>query len=127
MRLFSLPGRGAEPALRRAVLRHALLTTAVAGLLAVVTIAIVWLASEYDGHRTAQLTSTKVAGALVVDLTTMDFSGSEPVDREALLARVTPYLDAALVLRVKVWRVEPDGARIVFSDEQRLEGELHDF
>ncbi len=127
MNASAIAGLWARPVLRRAVLRHVLITATIAVALSTVLIAGIWAVWQSEGHRTARQISTQVAGALIVDLSATDFSDRAVLDRTALGADVAPYLESGLVHRIKVWRVEGDRARVVFSDEPRIEDDVRSF
>ncbi|WP_214401069.1 sensor histidine kinase [Pseudonocardia lacus] len=85
------------------------------------------LIGEAEGERTAHRVSTQVAAAVLVRLAEYDFTGFGPADRAELATDLAPFVDSGMVFRIKVWSVEGDRVRIVFSDEQRIESQLRPF
>ncbi|MEJ2864743.1 sensor histidine kinase [Actinomycetospora flava] len=110
--------------LRRAVLRHAVVTVVVL-LVALVSIASgVALFARQDAHRTAENTARQVGTAVGDAVSRHDLSA--PVDdatRRDVDAAVEPFLAGGMMSRVKIWSPRDGVARIVYSDERRVEGE----
>ncbi|WP_232664510.1 sensor histidine kinase [Pseudonocardia sp. TRM90224] len=119
-----MPTRSLQHAVQRSVRRHILLTLLVALGLSVVMVAGVWVVADSEGHRSARHVSSQVGSALIVSLESSDYRRIDPALRADLMDDVTPFIRSDLVHRVKVWSVEGDRARIAFSDEPRLEGEV---
>ncbi|MDD7939475.1 ATP-binding protein [Actinomycetospora lutea] len=117
-----MPAEGRE--LRRALLRHGVVTVVVV-LVAVVSITSgVALFARQDAHRTAENTARQVGRAVGVAVSRHDLSA--PVDedtRRELDAAVGPFLAGGMMSRVKIWSPRDGVARIVYSDEPRVEGE----
>ncbi|UWP79682.1 sensor histidine kinase [Dactylosporangium fulvum] len=110
------------PTLRRALLCHVLL----AGLVTVVTAAgaatTAWRTSNQQAARTALQVSAAIADAAITSLAAHDFGAPGGYDRADVLDRLQPFLRSGTVYRVKLWIVEGDRARILVSDEARIEG-----
>lgn len=106
---------------RTTVLRLAAVSLLAALLLTTLVTVGVWRIGEAEGERTAQRVSAQVAAAVLVPLAERDFTDPERWDRAALLADIAPFLDSGMVDRIKVWSVRGDEARVVFSDEPRVE------
>lgn len=110
--------------LRRALLRHAVITVVVV-LVAVVSIASgVALFARQDAHRGAENTARQVGRAVGDAVSRHDLSA--PVDeatRAEIDAAVEPFLAGGMLSRVKIWSPREGVARIVYSDERRVEGE----
>ncbi|MCO1654578.1 sensor histidine kinase [Pseudonocardia humida] len=112
----------------RTTLRRLAAVTVLAALLLGGLVALgVRLIGEAEGERTAQRVSTQVAAAVLVRLAEHDFTDVTPADRAALVADLAPFVDSGMVFRIKVWRVEGDRVRVVFSDEERIESALRPF
>lgn len=116
-----------RPSVRRALVRHALLTGAVAVVLCGVMVAGIWMIAQNEAVRIAQQVSTQVAGTMTVSLSARDYRQSQPARHNEMVRELAPFLQSGMVARVKVWRVEGGSARIVFSDEARYEGEVRTF
>lgn len=114
-----MSGRGP---LTRTLAGHALVTAAAVLLVCVAVAAGVWWLAHDEAERRAEEVSRRVASAVVVGLSYRDLAAAGPADRARLLADVEPFRAVGLVTRVKVWRVEGTSARVVFSDEPRVEG-----
>ncbi|MFC4950577.1 sensor histidine kinase [Pseudonocardia sp. GCM10023141] len=116
-----------HPAVRRALLRHGLLTGAVAVVLSGVLLAGAWMIAQSEALRTAQRVSTQVAGAMTVSLSKRDYRQPQPGRHEEMVRDLAPFLGSGMVYRVKVWLADGAQARIVFSDEPRNEGDVRTF
>jgi signal transduction histidine kinase len=110
-------------ALRRLAALTALAAVLLCGLVALG----VRLIGEAEGERTAHRVSTQVAAAVLVRLAEYDLTGFAPDDRARLAGDLAPFVESGMVFRIKVWKVEGDRVRIVFSDEQRLESQVRPF
>lgn len=117
---MALPVPG--PLLRRTLVRHVLLTVLVAVVLSALTALGVWRYAQDDARRTAEKVARQIASAVLVPLSQRDFGQPGGVARDELLADLAPFLGSGMLERVKVFTVEGGVARIVFSDEQRIEG-----
>ncbi|MBP2367943.1 sensor histidine kinase [Pseudonocardia parietis] len=107
---------------RRALLRHGLVTLAAVLLVCGLVSGGVWWLAHAEAERRAEEVSRRVASAVVVPLTERDLLAATPRDRERLLDDLEPFRTVGMVSRVKVWLVEDTSARVVFSDEPRIEG-----
>ena len=110
------------PLLRRTLGRHILLTALVAVVLSGLTAVGVWRYAEDDARRTAEKVARQIASAILVPMSQRDFGQAVGADRDEILADLSPFLRSGMIDRVKVFTVEAGVARIVFSDEQRIEG-----
>lgn len=112
----------------RAVRRHILLTVLVAVTVVVLTAISEVLAVQREMDQRAQSMSEAIVGGVSGALADLDLSeGEQPVDTEAI-GRILSSVDVAdLVVRVKVWRVEGEQVRVVYSDEPRIVGETRPF
>ncbi|MCU1626717.1 MAG: hypothetical protein JWP64_1666 [Pseudonocardia sp.] len=114
--------RVAGPLLRRTLVRHVLLTAVVAVVVSGLLGVGVWRFAEDDAHRTAERVARQLASAVLVPLSERDYERPGGFSRDELVADLAPFLGSGMVERVKVFTVSGDVARIVFSDEQRVEG-----
>ncbi|MEN3300570.1 ATP-binding protein [Pseudonocardia sp.] len=112
----------AGPLLRRTLVRHVLLTAVVAVVVSGLLGVGVWRFAEDDAHRTAEKVARQLASAVLVPLSERDYERPGGFSRDELVADLAPFLGSGMVERVKVFSVSGDVARIVFSDEQRVEG-----
>lgn len=109
--------------------RRHLLITAMAMLVVAATVVVgeVIIARAATERRLHQ-TTERVMHAMADVLTGSDFSaGPGAIDRDAVLADLKGFYAADFLHRIKVWRVEGENVRVVFSDEARLEGETRPF
>lgn len=108
----------------RSTLWQLLLLCAALSLVACAALAIgVDRAAETDARRGAEQASEQLATAVLPVLAGHDYADADAGRRQALLDRLSPYLGPGIIYRIKVWSVEAETAEIVFSDEQRIEGE----
>ncbi|MEJ8281648.1 sensor histidine kinase [Pseudonocardia spirodelae] len=112
------PGR----LLTRTLLRHAAGTAAGVVLVCALVAAGVWWLAHEEAERRAEEVSRRVAAAVVVGLSHRDLAAAGPRERARVLDDVEPFRATGMVGRVKVWLVRDDRARVVFSDEPRVEG-----
>ncbi|GAA1854828.1 hypothetical protein GCM10009836_38600 [Pseudonocardia ailaonensis] len=110
------------PLVRRTLVRHLLLTALVAVVLSGITAAGVWRYAEGDARRSAERVARQIASALLMPMAQRDFGSPGGVARDALLADLAPFLGSGMIERVKVFTVAGGTARVVFSDERRIEG-----
>jgi len=108
--------------LRRSLLRHLLITLLVAVVLSGITALGVWRFAEDDSRRTAEKVAREIATAVLVPLSQRHLGQPGGFVRDDLLADLAPFLSSGMIERVKVFTVDGETARIVFSDEQRIEG-----
>lgn len=116
-----------RPSVRRALVRHGMLTGLVALVLSAVMFVGVWMIAQNESLRTAQQVATQVAGAMTVSLSARDHGQPQPGRREEMVRELAPFLSSGMVRRVKVWIADGRQARIVFSDEPRIEGDVRMF
>lgn len=116
---------------RRAVVRHALLSTVVAGVVGGLLVVGALIAAREDARHNAERIARQVSAAVVVPLSRHDFTGParEPAApaRDGIGADLAPFLASGMVGRVKIWTLRDGRASIVYSDEPRLEGERPGF
>lgn len=112
---------------RRALVRHAMLTGLVALVLSVVMFAGVWTIARNESLRTAQQVATQVADAMTVSLSARDYGQPLSGRHDEMVRELAPFLRSGMVHRVKVWIAEGLRARVVFSDEPRNEGDVRTF
>lgn len=108
--------------LGRTLLRHGLLTVTALLVLCGLVAGGVWWLAHAEAERRAEQVSRRVAAAVVVPLAERDLGAAGARDRARLLDDLEPFRTVGMVSRVKVWLVERDSARVVFSDEPRIEG-----
>ena len=114
-------------AVRRALVRHAVLTAVVTVVLSGITVGGLWLFADGEAHRTARDVSGRVATAVVVSLAAHHYDPVDPPSRDDVLAGLAPFIDSGMLARVKIWRVVGDQVQVVVSDEPRIEGERRRF
>ncbi|MDD7921233.1 sensor histidine kinase [Actinomycetospora callitridis] len=109
---------------RRALLRHAAVT-AVVVLVAVVSITSgVAVFARQDVYREAEDAARQVVGAVGGAVSRHDLSFPvDPATRRELDVALGPFLASGITSRVKIWSAHGPTARIVYSDEPRVEGE----
>lgn len=118
---------GTAGLVRRTLARHVLATLGVSALVcALVAVGVWWLAHD-EAERRAEQVSRRVARAVVVSLADRDLVAAGPAARARLLGDLEPFRTVGMVSRVKIWLVEGDSARVVFSDEPRVEGLIRRF
>lgn len=111
--------------LRRALVRHAVISLVVV-LVAVVAIAagIAWFARQ-DAYRTAEHTARQIGASVGDAVSRHDVSVLvDPATRADLDTALAPFIESGIVSRVKIWEPRNGEARIVYSDEPRIEGEV---
>lgn len=117
-----------DPVVRaRTVLRRHLVATAalVVGIMLSMLLA-EWYLTRRAADRMAEQVSTRVARTVSELVTGADFS-DETQSHAALDERIRTFLEAGVIARIKVWMVEGDQVRVVFSDDPRTEGTVRDF
>lgn len=110
------------PSLRRLLVGHLALAVAVAAVVSILAVAGIWISARHEARRTAERVWTEVAAGVVARLDDHDFADPAGYDRGDLLAGLAPYLDSGSVYRVKLWLWDGQTARVVLSDEPRIEG-----
>jgi len=131
-------GRATTPRRRngwiaRAVRRHLLLTAAVTAVVIGAVVLVEIRIADEEADRLTEITATRVAD-ISEALAAVDFgqvTGSRDEGAAATATAVDetlrPLVSLGVIARVKIWRVEPDGVRVVFSDEERVVGESRAF
>lgn len=114
----------APMSLRRLLVRHTAFTIVALAVVSVLVLAGVWLTARNEAERTAERVSADLAEAVVHQLDDEDFGSGGGYARDELLYDLAPFLESGAVYRVKIWLMEGDLARIVLSDEPRIEGQL---
>lgn len=114
-------------AVRRALVRHVVLTAVVTAALSGITVGGLWLFANGEAHRTARDVSGRVATAVVVALAAHHYDPVDPTSRDEVLAGLDPFIDSGMLARVKIWRVVGDQVQVVVSDEPRIQGERRRF
>lgn len=105
----------------RLIRRHVLTAVAVTiGLLCALT-AVEWRLAGAEADRITREAATRVAERVTAVLGAADLADAP--DADALDARLEGFFAAGVVTRVKVWRIDGDVARVVYSDERRLVGD----
>lgn len=118
-----------SPAATARVLRRHLLSTIAVTVLAIGLVSLgEAVVAEAEAERRARRTATGI-GAVVSDvLARTDFgAGTRSVDRPEVDEALRPLFTTGAVARVKVWRVEGDLVRVVYSDERRVVGDVRPF
>ncbi|AEA28726.1 histidine kinase [Pseudonocardia dioxanivorans CB1190] len=116
-----------RPVVRRALVRHAVLTAVVAAVLSAITVGGLWLFANGEAHRTARDVAGRVATAVGVALSAHHYDPVHPTSRDEILRGLAPFVDSGMLARVKIWRVVGDQVQVVVSDEPRIEGERRRF
>lgn len=116
---------------RRAILRHALLSTVVAGVVGGLLVVGALIAARQDARHNAERVARQVSAAVVVPLFRHDFTNParEPgaPARRGIGEDLAPFLTSGMVHRVKIWTLRDGRASIAYSDEPLLEGERPGF
>lgn len=111
----------------RSVLRRHLTATGalVVGIMLSMLLA-EWALTRRAADRMAEQVSTRVARTVSELVTSADF-GDEAQSHLALDERIRSFLDVGVIVRIKVWMVEGDQVRVVYSDDPRTEGMVRAF
>lgn len=111
----------------RSVLRRHLVATGalVVGIMLSMLLA-EWALTRRAADRMAEQVSVRVARTVSELLTGTDFRDGTNSHRE-LDQRIRSFLDVGVIVRIKVWLVEGDRVRVVFSDDPRTEGTVRAF
>ena len=111
----------------RSVLRRHLVATSalVVGIMLSMLVA-EWALTRRAADRMAEQVSTRVARTVSELVTGADF-GDEGQSHTALDERIRSFLEAGTIVRIKVWMVEGDQVRVVYSDDPRTEGTVRAF
>lgn len=103
-------------------------TTTIVLLLVLSTVVVTdWRLTQLEANRVAESVARHVADSVSDTLSAADFGGTDDIDRDQLLGDLQGYFDSGMVMRIKVWKVEGDTVRVVFSDESAIEGEVRSF
>lgn len=117
-------GRRRPPAtIGRAVARHAIAVGALLIVVAVAAAAGMRASARSDARRSAERVAAAVADTAIARLAAHDYSAAATLDRAAILSALEPFLASGSLYRIKLWRIDGGQARIVLSDEARVEGE----
>lgn len=111
---------------RSALHRHVLATVLVVLLILGAMLLAEWALTRREANRLAESVSIGLAESVSQILTETDF-GAEGFDRAELDARLQGFFDVGAVIRVKVWRVDGERVRVVYSDEPDVEGAERSF
>ncbi|MET7393784.1 ATP-binding protein [Dactylosporangium sp. NPDC005572] len=114
------------PRLRLVLLHHVLVTVAVALIATAGAAATAWRSAQHQSASAATQVSAAIADAALAGLAANDFGTPGGYDRGDVLAGLQPFLRSGALARVKLWLVEGGRARILVSDEARLEGTARD-
>ncbi|MDQ1131024.1 sensor histidine kinase [Microbacterium sp. SORGH_AS_0888] len=102
--------------------RHLLAATIVTvGLLAAL-VGLEWALATAEADRVTRAAATRVAERVSSTLSVADLTGGT-LDAATLDAQVQGFFDAGAVARIKVWSVDGNTVRVVYSDERRLIGD----
>ncbi|EFC80405.1 histidine kinase [Parafrankia sp. EUN1f] len=116
-------GRPREhPVVRRVVLRHVVVAAAMSVFLSALVVAGLWRFAQDQSRENAEQVAAQVAATVLGPMARHDYSRPDSFDRSDLRDRMTPFLSAGMVDRVKLFTVRGDHATIVFSDDPQLEG-----
>ena len=111
-----------SPAVRRALAVHAASTLLVAAAVTIVASILAVVLTTSAARSSAADVAEVVAHAVVEHLETIDGSDAGSETRAVVLAELRPFLEAGVIERAKIWRVEGRQAVVLFSDEPRNEG-----
>ncbi|MDQ1083949.1 MULTISPECIES: sensor histidine kinase [Microbacterium] len=114
--------RGSTPSATTIVRRHLLAAAAVTLAIVAALVGVEWSLATAEADRVTRAAATRVAERVSSVLSAADFARGT-IDVAALDGRLEGFFAAGSVVRVKVWRVEDDAARVVYSDERRLIGD----
>lgn len=116
------PVSGRIPSAGQIIRRHLLVLAAVTAGVVAALVTFEWRLASVEADRVTRETAVRVAEQVSGTLAETDFGRGSP-DPTLLDARLDGFFAAGVVNRVKVWRVDGDVVRIVYSDERRLIGE----
>ncbi|MCJ1706731.1 sensor histidine kinase [Microbacterium sp. VKM Ac-2923] len=104
------------------VRRHLLAAVVIALAIVGAVVGVEWSLATAEADRVTRAAATRVAERVSSVLSASDFA-RDSIDVTALDGQLAGFFAAGSVARVKVWRIEGDTARVVFSDERRLIGD----
>ncbi|CUU59412.1 Histidine kinase-, DNA gyrase B-, and HSP90-like ATPase [Parafrankia irregularis] len=119
------PSRGRpreRPVVRRVVLRHVVVAAVMSVFLSALVVAGLWRFAQDQSRENAEQVAAQVAATVLGPMARHDYSRPDGFDRADLRDRMTPFLSAGMIDRVKLFTVRGDRATIVFSDDPQLEG-----
>lgn len=116
------PARRTRAHLRRALTIHAAATLVVTLVVAGVSVAVSTLLADDASRRGASAVADTVAHAVAVPLGLVDLAAADTTARTLVLSELQAFIDADVIERAKIWRVEGTEAVVLFSDEPRNEG-----
>ncbi len=111
---------------RRVLRRHLLLTGALVIAVLAGMLVVQWRLTRHEANQIAERVSARVAESVSQIATRTDFS-DRAQSHAALDERVQGFIDAGAVEQIKVWLVEGDQVRVVYSDDRRAEGSTRAF
>jgi signal transduction histidine kinase len=107
--------------LRRVAARHILLCTLAITVVCVLVFAGAILFAYKNARENSEATATNIAASVVKPLSSHRLTQLGEA-RNDVSRELQPFVSSHIVYRVKVWSIDGDRARIVYSDEARLEG-----
>ncbi|WP_285137116.1 ATP-binding protein [Microbacterium sp. lyk4-40-TSB-66] len=119
---MTLPVPRAAAIVRRHLIAAVAVTLAIVGALVGVEFSL----ASAEADRVTRAAAARVAKRVSTALAAADFARDD-IDPAALDARLEGFFAAGSVARVKVWHIEGDTARVVYSDERRLIGDRRPF
>ncbi|MDD7966198.1 sensor histidine kinase [Actinomycetospora lemnae] len=114
---------GERGVLRSALVRHAVITLVVVLVAGVAVTSGVALFAREDAYREAEVSARRVVAAVGGAVSRHDLT--RPVDaetRQELDDALRPFFASGMMSRAKIWSLRDGTARIVYSDEPRVEG-----
>lgn len=109
------------------VLRRHLLATGTLMIAVVVAMLLAeWWLTRQEADRAAEQVTARVTESVSEILIGTDF-GDSAQSHAQLDARLGGFFVAGAIVRIKVWLVEGDRVRVVYSDDPRIEGTTRDF
>lgn len=109
----------------RALRRHLMATVAITLLVSALVVTAEFYVAHQEADRHAHVTANRVADVADV-LAELDFD-DEARARQTAHDVLAPLITTKVVDRVKIWRVEGERVRVVYSDEARLVGSVRPF
>lgn len=110
----------------RIVARHLGITVAVVVSILVSALALEFHLTGLEADRLTREVASRVAGEVSGELAAADLT-DPAADLDAVDDAIEGFFTAGVIARVKVWRVEGDRVRVVYSDERRLVGDVRPF
>lgn len=110
----------------RIVARHLGITVAIVVSILGAALALEFHLTGLEADRLTRDVASRVAGEVSSELAAADLT-DPAADLNVVDDAIDGFFTAGVIARVKVWRVEGDRVRVVYSDERRLVGDVRPF